>query len=332
MARVTGLSVLIRAKNEALALPATLAAIARQRIDLPVEVVVVDSGSTDATVQVARAGGARVVPLGHEYCPGLAVNVGMRSAREEIVVIISAAAFPADREWLAGLVKPLLVDRDLRLGGTFGRYVPVPGVSPIEEPLLDRIFSDTGTGAPFSFTNAAIRRVAWERHPCNEAIASGGGDDREWHARIVHAGYEVLYVPGSVVHRSHGLTAAGWYSRMTADAATDRIIARSGGTVVAPGGSRGSLVVPTLAHLVRGHRWADLARCPLVVASIAAGRWAGSRRTPPRGINRMMPAVGRLDDRLFSVRERARRETEAFLRDYWASAPATARGGGAAGP
>ena len=328
---MTGLSVLIRAKNEALALPATLAAIARQRIDLPVEVVVVDSGSTDATVEVARAGGARVVPLGREYRPGLAVNVGMRSAREAIVVIMSAAAFPADRDWLAALIEPL-VDGDLALAGTFGRNLPVPGVSPIEEPLLARIFSDTTTGAPFSFTNAAIRRAAWERHPCDETIASGGGDDREWHARIVRAGYEVRYVPSSAVHRSHGLTAAGWYSRMTADAATDRIIARSGGAVVATGGSRASLAVPTLAHLVRGRRWGDLARCPLVVASIAAGRWAGSRRTPPRGLDRMMPAVGRLDDRLFSVRDRARRETEAFLRGYWASALAPARGGGRAGP
>ena len=283
-----------------------------------------NSGSTDTTVEVARAGGARVVPLGRAYRPGLAVNVGMRSAREAIVVIMSAAAFPVDRGWLAALVEPLLADDAPRLAGTFGRNVPVPGVSPIEEPLLDRIFNDTTTGAPFSFTNAAIRRAAWEPHPCDETIASGGGDDREWHARIVRAGYEVRYVPESAVHRSHGLTAAGWYSRMTADADADRIIARSGGTIVATGGSRASLAVPTLAHLVRGRRWGDLARYPLVVASIAAGRWAGSRRTPPRGLDRIMPAVGRFDDRLFSVRDRARRETEAFLRGYWASAPATA--------
>lgn len=323
---MTAISVLIRAKNESLALPATLAAIAAQRIDVPVEVVVVDSGSTDATVEVARAGGARVVPLGHEYRPGLAVNVGMREIRDEIVVIMSAAAFPADRDWLGALVGPLLAGDDPGLAGTYGRNLPVPGVSPIEEPLLERIFDGAVTGAPFSFTNAAVRRAAWERHPCDETIASGGGDDREWHARIVRAGHRVRYVPASAVHRSHGLTAAGWYARMRADAESDGIIARSGGDVVAPGGSRASLVVPTLAHLARGRRWAELARAPLVVGSIAAGRWAGSRPRPPAALERAMPAVGRLDDRLFSVRERARRETEAFLRGYWAGPAAAATG------
>lgn len=328
---MSGVSVLIRAKNEALALPATLSAIAAQDIDLPVEVVVVDSGSTDETVALAESAGARVVPLGAAYRPGLAVNVGMRAARADIVVIISAAAFPRDRGWLGTLIAPLRADRDGLLAGAFGRYVPVPGVCPIEEPLLDRIFGDTGTGAPFSFTNAAIRRGVWERHPCNEEISSGGGDDREWHARVIEAGHRVAYVPGSVVHRSHGLTAGGWYARMTADAESDRIIERGGGTVVAPGGSRGSLAVPTLTHLVRGRRWADLARSPLVVGAIATGRWAGSRGTPPRVLDRLMPALGSLDDRLFAVHARARRETAAFLAGYWAM-PTTDRGGRREGP
>jgi len=311
-----GISVLIRARDEALGLPATLEAIARQRIDLPVEVVVVDSGSTDGTVALATAAGARVVHL-ETYRPGLAVNVGMRHVRGPIVVLISASAFPADDGWLAALVEPLR-DGDEHLAGAFGRNLPVRGVSPIEEPLLRRIFSETATGAPLSFTNAAIRRDVWERYPCDEAIASGGGDDREWAARVRRAGYRFAYVPGSAVHRSHGLTAAGWYARMTADAASDRIVARAGGEVIAPGGSRSGMALPTLAHLVRERRWADLARAPVVVGAIAAGRWAGARDAPPAALGRAMVALGRLDDRVFSVRDRARRATEAFLRGYWA--------------
>jgi glycosyltransferase involved in cell wall biosynthesis len=321
-----GLSVLIRARNEALGLPATLAAIARQRIDVPVEVVVVDSGSTDDTVALAEAAGARVVHLGTGYRPGLAVNVGMRAATGTIAVLISASAFPADDRWLAALVEPLGAGDD-RLAGTFGRNLPVPGVSPIEEPLLARIFSETATGAPLSFTNAAIRREVWERHPCDETIASGGGDDREWAARVRRAGYDLRYVAASAVHRSHGLTAAGWYSRMVADAASDRIVARGGGEVIAPGGSRAGMAVPTLAHLVRGRRWADLARAPVVVGSIAAGRWAGSRDAPAPALGRAMDALGRVDDRVFAVRSRARRATEDFLRGYWAGDGATAAAG-----
>ncbi|MGD9572513.1 MAG: glycosyltransferase family 2 protein [Thermoleophilia bacterium] len=322
-----GVSVLIRARNEALGLPATLAAIGRQRIGVPVEVVVVDSASTDATVEVARAGGARVVDLGTAYRPGLAVNRGMRECRAPLVVLVSASAFPADDGWLAALVAPLDADREGRLAGTFGRHLPVPGVSPIEEPLLGRIFGDHDTGAPFSFTNAAVRRAVWEEHPCDETIASGGGDDREWAARVARAGYAVEYVPGSAVHRSHGLTAAGWYARMTADAESDRITERAGGAVISPGGSRAGMALPTLAHLVRGRRWADLARSPLVVGSIAAGRWAGGRPEPPRRLDRAMRTVGDLDDRVFAVKARSRRATEAFLRGYWAGDGRTAAAG-----
>jgi hypothetical protein len=87
------------------------------------------------------------------------------------------------------------------------------------------------------------------------------------------------------------------------------------------------MALPTLAHLVRGRRWADLARSPLVVGSIAAGRWAGSRDTPPRRLDDVMRTVGRVDDRVFAVRERARRATEAFLRGYWAGDGGTAPAG-----
>jgi hypothetical protein len=114
---------------------------------------------------------------------------------------------------------------------------------------------------------------------------------------------------------------------MTADAASDRIVARAGGEVIAPGGSRAGMALPTLAHLVRGRRWADLVRAPLVVGSIAAGRWAGARDAPPPALGRAMRALGGLDDRAFAVRERARRATEAFLAGYWANAGTTAPAG-----
>lgn len=328
---MTGLSVLIRARDEGLGLPATLAAIARQRIDLPVEVIVVDSGSTDDTVAIAEGAGARVVHLGTTYRPGLAVNVGMRAAAAPVVVLVSASAFPAGPDWLATLVTPLREDGDGRLAGTFGRHLPVPGVCPIEEPLVARIFSASATGAPFSFTNAAVRREVWERHPCDETIAPGGGDDREWATRVARAGYALRYVPESAVHRSHGLSAAAWYSRMVADAEADRIVAAGGGPVISPGGSRVGMAVPTIRHLVRVRAWAELGRSPLVVGAIAAGRWAGSREAPPPALGRAMAWLGRLDERVFTPRRRARRATEAFLRGYWAREGATAAAEAAGG-
>lgn len=56
-------SVVIPARNEAASLPVLLASLEAQ-VPPPLEVVVVDDGSDDATVAVAEAAGARVVPAG----------------------------------------------------------------------------------------------------------------------------------------------------------------------------------------------------------------------------------------------------------------------------
>ena len=314
----TDVSVVIRARDEALALPATIAAIRRQRFPGRVEIVVVNSGSTDRTVAIAEDGGARVAHLQTGYRPGLAVNVGLREARGRVAVLISAAAFPAGPDWLEPLVEPLLDAPPDDLAGTFGRHLPVPGVSTIEEPLIERLFGSSSSRAPFSFTNAAIRRDVWAAHPCDETIASGGGDDREWITRVIAAGYRVRYIPESMVHRSHGLTIEAWYSRMAADAGADRLITRAAGTPPAPSYSRGRLAIATLGHLMRARDWSSLARYPLVTVAVASGRWAGGRASAPPALGRAMVAAGRLDDRLFGVSARTHTRTAAFLRDYWA--------------
>jgi glycosyltransferase involved in cell wall biosynthesis len=82
------ISVVLPARNEAAALPAVLA---RIRATVPeAEIIVVDDGSTDATVEVARAGGACVishpVPMGN----GAAVKTGARAAGGDTVVFMDA--------------------------------------------------------------------------------------------------------------------------------------------------------------------------------------------------------------------------------------------------
>lgn len=99
-------AVVIPALDEAQSLPAVLA-------DLPPvwRVVVVDNGSTDATSEVARAGGAEVV-----WAPrrgyGTAVQAGMNHLRgdpPDVLVILDADhADPADR--MGELVDPIARD------------------------------------------------------------------------------------------------------------------------------------------------------------------------------------------------------------------------------
>lgn len=82
------ISVVIPAKNESASLEAVLGDIARYAN--PLEVIVVDDGSTDATAAIARAAGARVVSHPYSMGNGAAIKSGIRAARGSVVVFMDA--------------------------------------------------------------------------------------------------------------------------------------------------------------------------------------------------------------------------------------------------
>jgi len=91
-------SVVIPARNDAVALERCLAALEDQ-VMAPLEVVVVDNASTDATAAVARRHGARVVPESRVGIP-MAAATGYDAARGEVIARLDADSRPG-RDWVA---------------------------------------------------------------------------------------------------------------------------------------------------------------------------------------------------------------------------------------
>ena len=85
-------SIVIPAYNEARRLPATLDGWHEflRAQSFASEVLVVDDGSRDATAEVARSAGARVIRLDHNQGKGGAVKTGMLAAAGDVIAYVDA--------------------------------------------------------------------------------------------------------------------------------------------------------------------------------------------------------------------------------------------------
>ena len=102
---MSGYSVVIPARDAARTLGRVLDSLAAQE-PAPLEVIVVDDGSTDATASVAEERGARVLSTGGGLFAGGARNVGWDEADGDAVVFLDADVVPAPG-WGAGVARAL---------------------------------------------------------------------------------------------------------------------------------------------------------------------------------------------------------------------------------
>jgi rhamnosyltransferase len=214
-------SIVLPTRNGASTLPAVLEAIARQRFDLPVEVVAVDSSSTDGTQQLLRARADCVITIAKDaFDHGLTRNIGVERARGELVVMMVQDAVPASDSWLASLVAPLRSDE--QIAGAYARQLPRPDASPLARHHLSRWAAACDRGrtsivgsleefealeprarferCAFDNVCSCIRRSVWAQHPFRPTPIA---EDVEWARGVLLAGYRLVYVPEAAVIHSH---------------------------------------------------------------------------------------------------------------------------------
>jgi rhamnosyltransferase len=98
-------SVLIRVRNEEQALRRLLACLRIQKLDRPFEIVVIDNESDDDSAGVARTMGARVFNFPQSlFSYGRAINFGITHCNGELIVLLSAHAWPQGEDWLGSMV------------------------------------------------------------------------------------------------------------------------------------------------------------------------------------------------------------------------------------
>jgi glycosyltransferase involved in cell wall biosynthesis len=197
-------SIIIRTFNEQRYLGKLLDAIAQQQgDDLTHEVIVVDSGSTDATLRIASAHGARIVHIDKAHFSfGRSLNVGCEAAGGEVLVFVSGHCVPTSSSWLHSLVRPLGAG-DIAL--TYGRQQGGRGSRFSEVQLFEKFYPAISQVPQAGFfcnnANSALRRDVWERFPFDEELT--GLEDMHTGKRLVDAGLRIGYVAEAAVSHYH---------------------------------------------------------------------------------------------------------------------------------
>ncbi|NJC95292.1 MAG: glycosyltransferase family 2 protein [Anaerolineae bacterium] len=210
-------SVVIRAYNESRHLPRLLEGISQQTIK-DVEVILVDSGSTDATVRIAEKFGVKIVHIpSDEFTFGRSLNLGIRVATREFIVIASAHVYPVYPDWLESLLRPF---EDERVALTYGKQRGPGSAKYSEQQIYHQWYPDESSmdqvTAFCNNANAAIRKSLWEKNPYDETLT--GLEDLAWGKWAKEQGYGIAYIAEAEVIHIHNETPRGVYNRYRREA------------------------------------------------------------------------------------------------------------------
>jgi rhamnosyltransferase len=245
-------SAIIPTRNGAATLPPLLAALARERERTALEIVAIDSDSTDATRDLLVAAGATVLDLGgRRFGHGSARNRAAEAATDEILLLLTQDVEPVGDGWLAPLLAAL---EEPVVAGAFGRQLPRDAspeeafLAGVNYPAAPRRLTSGDVGRSFGpgatfFSNAfgAVRRTVWERHRFPDIVMS---EDQAWGMAVLAAGHEIRYVPEAAVHHGHAFSLGRAFRRNF-----------DSGSSLATLGVAGGAWGRRLAHLARELRW-----------------------------------------------------------------------------
>ena len=295
--RAPRVSILIPTRNAERALARLLPAIARPEVSGGLELVVVDSASTDRTTDLLRGAGARVERIAlSDFRHGGTRNRLARSARGSFLVFLSQDAVPQGEDFVERLLAPFC---DERVAGCTARVLPHED----DDPLTTRTVLD----APEALSESEIRRLegptAYDSmSPAERArvlrfnnVASAMrasvleqipfpdepfGEDSAWAGRVLTAGWSLAFVADAVVRHAHRYSPSEAFERYRVDAAFQRRVhgyrLRTGLWDVLRGIAYE--VVSDVRFVARRRAgWHHLLRSPALRCGQILGQWSGSR-------------------------------------------------------
>lgn len=211
-------SIVVRTYNEARHLPRLLEGVRQQTLQ-DVEIILVDSGSTDDTVKIAESYDAKIAHIAPaDFTFGRSLNLGIAASTRELVAIASAHVYPVYPDWLERLIEPFA---DSSIGLTYGKQRGAESSKYSEHQIFARWFPDVSElrqSHPFcNNANAAIRRSLWEKNPYDETLT--GLEDLAWGKWLQSQGSSsIAYIAEAEIIHIHNETPKGVRNRYRREA------------------------------------------------------------------------------------------------------------------
>lgn len=294
-------SVIILTRNGMPLVDLCLRAVLDQVAPWPFEVIVIDSGSTDGTWELAESLPIirrRISPS--EFNHGATRNLGAEMARGQFLVFLVQDAIPRTRDWLQNLVSACTPSN---VAGSYSRQIVRPEsdpithylcrdttpcdeaaevkVLPLGKQLQDFHPEDRFQLALFQNNSSCIRRSVWLRYPFAKLPY---GEDIEWGKRVIEAGYSIVYEPSSAVYHSHDRSPMYALKRAYAD---HHQVAELFDYVLLPSPWRASKSILTgvmrawgyigQSNYTVGTKFRFILRVPVYIVFLTVGQYVGPR-------------------------------------------------------
>ena len=223
MASVIKVSVVIPVKNPGRIFRQVLEAALSQKTRFKYEIIIIDSGSTDGTVEYCKKFKKQIKLIQikpEEFGHGKTRNLGVSKSKGEYVAFLTHDATPCDDCWLQNLIN--VMDQDKKTAGAFGRHYAYRNASPFLKRDLVNLFDSFASQEKvvsivdrkkydqdeqlrrrmhfFSDNNSCIRKSVWKKYPYPDVEYA---EDQIWAKTVIEAGYKKAYADKAAVYHSH---------------------------------------------------------------------------------------------------------------------------------
>jgi len=219
-------SFVIRTLNEGKTLGEVLRRIQLLDDSFEKEIVIVDSGSSDNTIDIAKKYNAKIIRISQsEWSWGKSLNMGIENSSGDFIAVISGHCFISKKDFLEKSIS--LFNNNDEIAAVYGGQLPIPKVDPFEEYELHMWFPNIekyvmnyntlkyGKGIGISNACCVLKKDAWFEVKFNEKVESA--EDGVWAFDTTKNGYKLIYSNTFGVFHSHPLNVEyiyrKWYWR-----------------------------------------------------------------------------------------------------------------------